>query len=115
MYADGHTSEWHVAGETFNSFNIDKNGLVSLRIQNGIKYVGVQALMNASQLSSVELPSTLIELKQNAFDACNLLSVSIPEGTYALRKQCLQDNRDMKTVVIPSTVDTIESDSFYLC
>lgn len=115
VYVDGTTRQWHVSGNQFNTGAVAKEGLVSLRIQEGIATIGNQALKDASQLSSIELPSTLTTVGENAFDGCGIISVEIPEGTYRLFDECFTECASLKTVVIPSTMEWIDNDAFYLC
>lgn len=117
VYADGHTSEWHVVGDTFNSFNVDKDGLVSLRIQTGfINKIGIDALAGASQLSSIEIPNTVRTIDRNAFEDCtSLSSIVLPDSLYAIRKQCFQGCTGLKTIIMPESIDYIGEDAFYLC
>ena len=82
VYSDGRTRYWHVDRSNFRRSDIDRDGLVSLRIQDNIESIDGMALQGAISLSSVQLPSTLLYIHPEAFEDCHaLLSVEIPEGT----------------------------------
>lgn len=117
VYSDGRTVTWHVTGNTFNSYNVDKNGLVSLRIQtDNISTIGINALQGASRLSSVVIPDTVVTIDRNAFEDCtSLSSIVLPESIQRINKQCFQGSTNIRTLNIPESVSYIGEDAFYHC
>ena len=52
----------------------DKKTIVSLKIEENVKSIGVNAFQNCVNLEKVELPSTITEIGEYAFDNCTRLS-----------------------------------------
>lgn len=108
------------ANETFCSvngvlFSKDKTQLVQFPIAKATTYsvpegtaIICRDAFFKSKLSSVVLPSSLKELKYDAFGACkSLTELTIPEGVTTIGEYLLDGCTGLKTLRIPSSVETI--------
>ena len=69
-----------------------------------------------SEISSIELPTTLVEIGDNAFSGCSSLkSIDLPEGLSTLGASAFYGCKAIETATIPSTLTTIGMAPFYGC
>ena len=81
-------------GKTLIKYAGKKSGLateLALRIPEGVTEIAPNACKNASSLSTVYLPETLVTIGEGAFSGCGILSITIPAsvteiGAYAFNE-----------------------------
>ena len=116
--------------------------ITSIDIPEGIKTIGVGAFKDCPTLTHVSIPSTVTEIKQDAFRNTGLTSVeiesadsstersigdsafasngslatiSIPEGFMKISDKAFQNCRSITQAIIPSTVDEMWNNVFDGC
>ena len=94
-----------------------RGNLVGVELGNATA-IGEYAFYNCSGLASLELPSTLLTIGNNAFDGCNGMtgSLVLPSslttiGQYAFRG-C---NKLTGSIVVPESVTSVGRDAFTNC
>jgi len=71
---------------------------------------------DCDNLSSVEIPNTVIELASECFSGCEkLTSVKLPHGITVIPDGCFSSCKSLKSIKIPDNVETIGSSAFYHC
>lgn len=66
-----------------------------------------------SDLTSIDLPANITEIKESAFANCKLLqSVVIPEGIKVITNHCFFNCVKLSNVVLPNSITTIRDFSF---
>ena len=90
--------------------------LASVTIPNGVKEIGDYAFSSCSKLASVTIPGTVETIGDYAFRFCSALEeVTIQEGVKEIGKNAFSDCGRLASVTIPGTVETIGENAFYLC
>ncbi len=90
------------------------SSLYSVTLNEGLKYIGVQAFHSTS-IQELVVPSTVLELKSDAFSNCKLEKVTfmtknlsrIPEGCFA--------RNPIQKIIIPKEVKSIDYAAFWNC
>ena len=59
------------------------HGCKNTKIPSGVTSIGDYALKNCSQLTSLEIPASVISIGVGAFEGCNLKSIQGTQGSYA--------------------------------
>lgn len=68
-----------------------------------------------SDITEIELPSTLLRIGKNAFSYCSIKSVSVPEGVTELGDYAFYDCDSLSSVSLPSTLTKIGEYCFNYC
>lgn len=75
--------------------------------------IGTCAFMNCTNMTDVEIPSSVETIGSYAFSSCvSLKEVSIPEGVISLGFQAFYNCQKMKTLTLPSTLQSIGGSCF---
>ena len=64
---------------------------------------------------TVVLPEGLREIREGAFQECNMKAITIPNTVKKIGKDTFRDCRNLEEVVIPFGVKRIESGTFFMC
>lgn len=109
-------------------------------VEEGVEVLGYRSFSKCMNLVKVILPSTLSEIKPDAFSDCSSLTefdlsntkitkigdwafykceslerADIPEGVDSIGKGAFRGCKNLKTVTFPSTLELIQSGAFYNC
>lgn len=88
--------------------------LMSITLNEGLRYIGDYALA-CKQLITIDIPSTVEVIDDNAFFAAsNLSQINFNEGLKKIGKSAFY-NTSLARVEIPATVDTIGNTAFLYC
>ena len=69
-----------------------------------------------TNLTGIELPSTLIQISQRAFyNCCELESITLNEGLKTIEHYAFQYCNSLKTIDVPNSVTTIGDKAFSFC
>ena len=69
-----------------------------------------------SNLTSIKLPSTLVDLGKHSFVSCqNLEKIEIPEGIKIVPEFTFKDNKKLREVHLPNSLEKIERGAFIGC
>lgn len=82
-------------------------------IEEGITYIGNNAFMGCSSLTSVTLPSTLEDMGSSPFSNTGIESLTIPEGIESISN--FEQMTKLKSITLPSTLTRIEYMTFTHC
>lgn len=87
----------------------------NLVISEGIKSIGLSAFYGSS-LVSVQLPSTLTAIGNNAFNGCHeLTTIELPASLTSLSNGLFKDCLSLTEIIIPASVQTIGNEVFSGC
>lgn len=89
--------------------------LKKIVIGEGITTVGTLAFFPSFYVESVELPSTLKEIKMGAFGGCSIKNITIPNGVKTIGDGAFFDCESLKELFIPASVETIGQGVFEEC
>lgn len=84
-------------------------------IPEGVKYISPKAFLN-SQITSVSIPDSVVEIGDAAFEFCrNLTSVTIPESISVLNAEVFSGCSGLTEVNLPTNMFRIEVYAFHNC
>ncbi|WP_408072005.1 leucine-rich repeat domain-containing protein [Butyrivibrio sp. JL13D10] len=93
-----------------HGFN-DCSSLVSVEFGEGIEVIEDRAFINCGSLESINLPSSLVELGEAAFNVSNLQEISIPSGLTEIQDGAFA-NGNFEELTIPSNIKTVAKQAF---
>ena len=95
-----------------DSESCPRNVIIPGKIDNTtVKYIGPGAFYN-SELESVVIPNTIIEISNGAFRACYLKTVEIPDSVIRIGERAFKGN-NLSTVKISKSLKVLEEDVFF--
>ena len=86
----------------------------TLQLPEGLKYVSG---FSATKITSVQFPSTLEEIGQNAFENCKSLitEISLPESVRSIGTQAFHGAAIIGNLALPHNLESIGSSAFSSC
>ena len=90
-------------------------GCMNTVIPDGIETIGANAFHSCKNLHSIEIPSSVTEIKDAAFAYSGLQSVGIEYGVVTLGSYSFYECEDLETVAIPQSVTSIGVHAFAGC
>ena len=87
-------------------------GCMNTVIPDGIETIGANAFHSCKNLHSIEIPSSVTEIKDAAFAYSGLQSVGIEYGVVTLGSYSFYECEDLETVAIPQSVTSIGVHAF---
>lgn len=87
--------------------------LSGVTFHEGLKSIGGNVFQGCSGIKKLELPTSLIEIKEGAFNGIGITELNIPAGIKSLTgfTACM----GLKKVTVPATVTEIGAGCFYQC
>ena len=103
-----------------NSKSIFTDYYQSIKSFDGFKYFEKvtylpEMCFNNTRLESIELPSSLTELRRGCFRQCRIRSIKIPSGVLRLPDLCFAQTAELEQVELPDTIYSIGEGCFYAC
>lgn len=93
-----------------------RSDITSVRIKEGVTTVGTYAFHECTNLTNLELPSSLEFIHKNAFYSCkSLTSVKIPYGVERIGASAFRGCRNLKSIALPDSVTAISEYAFTAC
>ena len=81
----------------------------------GITSVAESAFVNAGNLTSVSLPTSLRTIGKSAFSLCGLTSLTVPEGVTTIGDAAFFNNASLTDLSLPSTLNRVGTSAFSGC
>ena len=92
-----------------------RDSIRTLRVEQGITYIGRCAFDSCSNLSDVTLPTSLQIIGQCAFNDCTALrSIQLPEGLTAIKEDAF-NAAGLVSITFPSTLRELRNGAFMNC
>ena len=88
-----------------------KDKIRSVRMESGVTSVGAFAFKQCGNLTALELPDTLKEISNSAFDLCAITELTLPEGLKTIGESAFSWS-PIKTLVIPDSVQYVGAYAF---
>jgi len=84
--------------------------------KDGLRKIGREAFRDYTSLESIALPSTVIEIGDNAFDTCvNLREVELNDGLQNIGREAFYNCKSLENITLPTTVTEIGINAFFCC
>ena len=94
----------------------DCTNLMSVEIPNSVMNIGIGAFSWCENLSQIKLPKRVKIIADRTFSACSSLSsITIPSGVWKIGEGAFYNCTHLSSVVIPSSVSSIHSSAFANC
>ena len=77
--------------------------------------IGERAFLNCTELSEIQLPNGLTEIKDYTFCRCGFNSFVLPEGVTVIREGAFSYSPNLTQITVPKSVTRIEEDAFGAC
>ena len=85
-------------------------------IEEGVNFIGMRAFQECSNLSTINLPNTLVTISDQAFEACTELTiVNIPKNVETIGSAAFNSCSGLTTITIPDSVISIGASAFNSC
>ena len=81
-------------------------------VPEGVTSIGIGCFSGRSSLTSIQLPSTLLNIGGFAFGHTNITTITIPKGITAVKMSCFSGCSSLTSVQLPSSLITIEEYAF---
>ena len=82
-------------------------------IPEGVTSIGEECFSECTSLTSIQLPSSLINIGERAFSHTNISTITIPEGVTSIGENCFYQCTSLTSVQLPSTLRSIGKSAFY--
>ena len=84
-------------------------------IPNNVKGIGIEAFFNCTNLTSIDIPNSVVDIGNGAFSCSNITSLTIPKRVSRISKGAFMACVNLSSVTIPKSVTSIGSDAFAYC
>ncbi len=103
------------AGKVAYKYKGDMPANTHITIKDGTLRISGSAFMDCFGLNSIDIPSSVISIGNNAFNNCGLSSVVIPDNVKTIGENAFRYCSSLTSVTIGSGVTLIEEDAFSGC
>ncbi len=93
----------------------DQPNLVFVKVPHGVKRIGYAAFYGLEKLETVEIPDSVVEIGNQAFECSSVKFVALPRGLTRVSEALFTDCTSLRSVEIPDGVTVIETAAFYGC
>ncbi len=97
-----------------NGAFFNNKSIIQVKMNDGIKSISSQAFDGCSSLGTVELPSTLEIIGEDAFASCPIEDISIPDSVRVIEWNAFAFTR-LKNVTLPKKMEVLGSNAFSGC
>ncbi|MBO4823131.1 MAG: leucine-rich repeat domain-containing protein [Clostridia bacterium] len=94
----------------FNNNRSDK--IVSIVLPSTLIRIGVAALSNLENVSSIEIPEGVTSIRRFAFSGCGITTLNLPSTLTSIDNGAFEDCHNLTTVFIPKSVTEMEGNVF---
>ena len=106
----------NIAIPSSGQWNMYRNKIKSVVIEDGITAISDGALSGISTLTSVSIPSTVKTIGNSAFSGCtNLTSATIPDGVESIGNSLFSGCSNLQEVIVGDGVTAVGSQVFSGC
>ena len=110
---DDCNGENYVIGE--DAFKNNTN-ITSVEIPSSVTSIGRAAFYGCTSLADVNIPNSVTSIGESAFSKCSSLeSITIPNGLSRIENYTFNECSSLASIIIPNSVTTIGERSFYGC
>ena len=97
-----------------NSKTMKKKKIIPLPIENGeckvpygVTTIGIGCFKGCSTLTNVQLPSTLLNMRNDAFSNTNISVIMIPDRVTSIGNECFSGCSTLTNIQLPSSLISI--------
>ena len=87
----------------------------SIEIPNGETKLKKEIFYNAKNIKFVNIPKTINEIEESAFENCGIVQLDIPEGVQVIPKNAFKNCKNLIKLKLPKTVINIGKSAFLNC
>ncbi len=81
-----------------------------------VTHIGYEAFCGCSDITSIELPNTIISLDERSFSGCTgLTTIELPNSLETIGASCFYRCTNLTNIEIPNSVTAIAEDAFWEC
>lgn len=81
-----------------------------------VKHIGEKAFYECKGMTTIKLPETIVEIKNEAFLGCEeLVNFTFPRNVSKIGYGVFYDCRKIQSIIIPEKINTIPNGTFYGC
>lgn len=104
-------------GANFLSNGNNYSSLKEIRLpNNGITEIGYQAFDSCTNLTTINIPSSVTTIGGSAFNGCSsLANITIPNGVTSIGNSAFDSCTSLESITIPNSVTTIGNIAFSRC
>jgi hypothetical protein len=92
-----------------------QSNLASVTIPEGVTTIEAEAFYVINPLKKIVFPTTLVEIKENAFGNCGLESLLLPDNLKTIGTSAFAGCKNLKEVILPDGLQTINPYAFEHC
>ena len=89
------------------------DSLLYITLPEGLREIGKSAF-EGCKIGSINIPSTVYEISQNAFKYARIKNITLAEGVKIIGVEAFAQTQ-LDSIEIPSSVETIEDKAFFWC
>lgn len=93
----------------------DQPNLVFVKVPHGVKRIGYAAFYGLEKLETVEIPDSVTEIGNQAFECSSVKFVALPRGLTRVSRDLFLECTSLRSVEIPDSVTVIEASAFAEC
>ena len=104
-------------GTDFLGNGMNFSSLKEIRLPNGgITEIGYQAFDSCTNLTTINIPSSVTTIGRSAFNGCSsLANITIPNGVTSIGDSAFDSCTSLESITIPNSVTTIGNIAFARC
>lgn len=89
--------------------------LTAVSVPFGVKIIGAYSFMACQKLANIAIPSTVVDIEEDAFYNCRFVSIALPDSLSNIGNVAFCSCTNLAQVVLPSSVTNVGYGAFSWC